>query len=71
MKTDKWKITAIVLAVMLVVSCICCAVARCRKENGGETGEARSRISFEEHGWIPISMRDDWTTIYGDGVTKK
>ncbi len=48
MKTDKWKITAIVLAVMLVVSCICFAVALCRKENGGETGEARSRISEEE-----------------------
>ena len=25
----------------------------------------------ESFGWIPISMRDDWTTIYGDGVTKK
>ena len=24
----------------------------------------------ESFGWVPISMRDDWTTIYGDGVTK-
>jgi hypothetical protein len=24
-----------------------------------------------ENGWIPISMRDDWTTVYGPGVTKK
>ena len=23
------------------------------------------------YGWIPISMRDDWKTIYGDGVTRK
>ena len=25
----------------------------------------------EEHEWIPISMKNDWTTIYGEGVTKK
>ena len=24
----------------------------------------------EEHGWIPFSMKNDWTTIYGDEVTK-
>ena len=24
-----------------------------------------------EHGWEPISMKNDWKTIYGDGVTKK
>ncbi|MBQ5316758.1 MAG: haloacid dehalogenase-like hydrolase [Oscillospiraceae bacterium] len=23
-----------------------------------------------EHGWVPVSMQNDWTTIYGDGVTK-
>ena len=24
-----------------------------------------------KYGWIPVSMRDDWKTIYGDGVTRK
>ena len=23
----------------------------------------------EEFDWVPISMKNDWTTIYGDGVT--
>jgi hypothetical protein len=22
----------------------------------------------EEFGWVPVSMKNDWTTIYGDGV---
>ena len=25
----------------------------------------------EEFDWVPISMKNDWKTIYGDGVTKK
>ncbi|MBQ2049411.1 MAG: hypothetical protein II493_03255 [Spirochaetales bacterium] len=25
----------------------------------------------EENGWIPVSMKNDWTTIYGDGVTRR
>ena len=29
------------------------------------------RQSCEEYGWTAVSMRDDWTTIYGDGVTRK
>ena len=24
----------------------------------------------EEYDWTPISMKDDWKTIYGDGVTR-
>jgi len=24
-----------------------------------------------KYGWIPVSMRDDWKTIYGDGVEKR
>ena len=24
----------------------------------------------EEHGWVAISMKDDWSTIYRDGVTR-
>ena len=27
------------------------------------------RKSCEENGWTAVSMKDDWTTIYGDGVT--
>ena len=23
-----------------------------------------------EHGWTAVSMKNDWTTIYGDGVAK-
>ena len=29
------------------------------------------RKSCEENGWTAVSMKDYWTTIYGDGVTKK
>ena len=25
----------------------------------------------DEFGWVPVSMKNDWTTIYGDGVNKK
>ncbi len=25
----------------------------------------------EENGWIPISMKNDWLTVFGEGVTKK
>jgi len=24
-----------------------------------------------EFDWVPISMKNDWTTIYGEGVVKK
>ena len=27
--------------------------------------------SCKKYGWIPVSMRDDWKTIYGPGVTRK
>ena len=41
------------------------------RENGNESNAAKMFSLCENFGWIPISMRDDWTTIYGDGVTKK
>jgi hypothetical protein len=25
----------------------------------------------EDNGWTAVSMKNDWTTIYGDGVKKK
>ncbi len=40
------------------------------REYGNETKAQNMKDLCAEHGWIPISMRDDWTTIYGDGVTK-
>lgn len=41
------------------------------RENGDEAKAAKMFSLCESFGWVPISMRDDWTTIYGDGVTKK
>ena len=41
------------------------------RENGNEEKAAKMVTSCEENGWIPISMKNDWTTIYGDEVTRK
>ena len=41
------------------------------RENGNQSKADKMFSLCESFGWIPISMRDDWTTIYGDGVTKK
>ncbi len=41
------------------------------RENGNVEKAESMRASCAKNGWTPISMRDDWTTIYGDGVTKK
>ena len=41
------------------------------RENGNEAKAAKMRALCAENGWIPISMKDDWTTIYGPGVSKK
>ena len=39
------------------------------RENGN-IGKADNMYSLcEQFNWIPISMKNDWTTIYGDGVT--
>ena len=41
------------------------------RENGN-LSKAQSMVDLcTEHGWIPVSMKNDWTTIYGDGVVKK
>ncbi len=39
------------------------------RENGNTEKAESMRASCAKNGWTPISMRDDWTTIYGDGVT--
>ncbi len=41
------------------------------RENGNPEKAERMRQSCEEHGWIAISMKNDWKTIYGDNVKKK
>ena len=41
------------------------------RENGN-TGKADKMFSLcEQYDWVPISMKNDWKTIYADGVTKK
>lgn len=39
------------------------------RENGNLEKAEKMRKSCEENGWTAVSMKDDWTTIYGDGVT--
>ncbi len=42
------------------------------RENGNEKkAEEMKQLCASHPGWVPISMRDDWKTIYGDGVSKK
>ncbi len=41
------------------------------RENGSQSKADKMFSLCESFGWIPISMRDDWTTIYGDSVTKR
>ncbi len=41
------------------------------RENGNAEKAAKIRATCEANGWVPISMRDDWITIYGDGVRRK
>lgn len=41
------------------------------RENGNTEKADKMLALCEEHDWVPISMKNDWTTIYGPGVTKK
>ena len=41
------------------------------REYGNQKKADKMRDDCAKNGWIPISMKDDWKTIYGDGVTKK
>ncbi|MCI5779215.1 MAG: haloacid dehalogenase-like hydrolase [Lentisphaeria bacterium] len=41
------------------------------REYGNMKKADQMRRDCRENGWIPVSMRDDWKTIYGDGVTKR
>ena len=39
------------------------------RENGNTEKADKMYKTCEENNYIPISMKNDWTTIYGDGVT--
>ena len=41
------------------------------RENGSEKKADKMYALCEEFDWVPVSMKDDWTTIYGEGVTRK
>ena len=41
------------------------------RENGNESKAQKMVEACEKNGWIPISMKNDWKTIYGDEVTRK
>ena len=41
------------------------------RENGNAEKAEKMYKLCEEYDWIPISMKNDWKTIYGDSVTKK
>ena len=41
------------------------------RESGNIEKADKMRASCEENGYTAVSMKNDWTTIYGDGVTKK
>ena len=40
------------------------------REYGNEEKAASMREEVAAQGWVGISMRDDWTTIYGEGVER-
>ena len=40
------------------------------RENGNLSKAESMRESCVKNGWVPVSMRDDFLTIYGDGVTR-
>ena len=41
------------------------------RENGNETKAQKMFDLCEEFDWVPISMKNDWSTIYGNQVTKR
>ena len=41
------------------------------RENGNEAKAQKMAEACEKNGWIAVSMKNDWKTIYGDEVTRK
>ena len=40
-----------------------------QREHGNEKKAAEMLEDCEKNGYVPVSMKNDWKTIYGDGVT--
>ena len=41
------------------------------REYGNSVKADQMLQNCKKYGWIPVSMRDDWKTIYGDGVARR
>ncbi|MBR3248078.1 MAG: haloacid dehalogenase-like hydrolase [Clostridiales bacterium] len=41
------------------------------RENGNTSKADKMRDLCKDNNWIAVSMKNDWTTIYGEGVTRK
>ena len=41
------------------------------RENGSPEKAQKIYDFCAENGWTPISMKNDWLTVFGEGVTKK
>ena len=41
------------------------------RENGDIAKANKFKATCEKNGWIPVSMKNDWKTIYGENVTRK
>ena len=41
------------------------------RENGNVEKADQMKQLCQQYGWVPVSMKNDWKTIYGDGVTRK
>ena len=42
-----------------------------KRENGNIDKADKMKKTCEDNNWIPISMKNDWKTIYGNDVTKE
>lgn len=52
-----------------LVMMLCCDDLE--RENGNLKKAAEMEEMCRKSGWVPVSMKNDWKTIYGEGVTKK
>ena len=41
-----------------------------KREIGNPQKAANCKAACEQNGWVPVSMKDEWWTIYGPGVTR-
>ncbi len=42
-----------------------------KREYGKPASAEKMLKNCEKNGWVPVSMRDEWKTIYGDGVQRE